>query len=62
MLDFYKNSKPGRFELIEGIDTLRFMDYGKQLKVYLVPECHSLSVDTEKDLEMVIKMMKKGNH
>ena len=46
----------------EGIDTLRFMDYGKQLKVYLVPECHSLSVDTEKDLEMVIKMMKKGNH
>ena len=61
MLDFYKNSDPGRFELIEGIDTLRFLDYGKQLKLSLVPECHSLSVDTEKDLEMVIKMMKEGN-
>ena len=61
MLDFYKNSDPGRFELIEGIDTLRFLDYGKQLKLSLVPECHSLSVDTEKDLGMVIKMMKEGN-
>ena len=61
MLDFYKNSEPGRFELIEGIDTLRFLDYGKQLKLSLVSECHSLSVDTEKDLEMVIKMMKEGN-
>lgn len=57
MLDFYKNSKPGRFETIEGIDTLRFLDYGKQLKLFIVPNCHSLSVDTEKDLEMVIKMI-----
>lgn len=57
MLDFYKNTKPGRFESIEGIDTLRFLDYGKQLKLFLVPECHSLSVDTEKDLKMVINMI-----
>lgn len=59
MLDFYKNSVPGKFELIEGIDTLRFLDYGKKLKLSLVPQCHSLSVDTEKDLEMVRKMMKE---
>ena len=59
MLDFYKNSCPGRFELIEGIDTLRFLDYGKQLKLYLVSGCHNLSVDTEKDLEIVIKLMKE---
>lgn len=58
MLDFYKNTEPGRFELIEGIDTLRFLDYGKQLKLTIVPNCHSLSVDTEKDLEVVIDMMK----
>lgn len=57
MLDFYKITQPGRFETIEGIDTLRFLDYGKQLKLSLVQSCHSLSVDTEKDLEMVIKMM-----
>lgn len=59
MLDFYKNSEPGKFELIEGIDTLRFLDYGKQLKLSLVPECHSLSVDTEKDLKMVRAMIKE---
>lgn len=57
MLDFYRNSEPGKFESIEGIDTLRFLDYGKQLKLVNVPECHSLSVDTEKDLEMVTLMM-----
>lgn len=57
MLDFYKNSRPGRFEVIEGIDTLRFLDYGKQLKLALVHDCHSLSVDTQKDLDMVIKML-----
>lgn len=57
MLDFYKNSKPGRLETIEGIDTLRFIDYGKQLKLSIVSTCHSLSVDTEKDLEMVKKMI-----
>ena len=59
MLDFYKNSQPGRFETIEGIDTLRFLDYGKQLRLTIVPSCHSLSVDTQKDLEIVIKMIKE---
>lgn len=59
MLDFYMNSKPGRFETIEGIDTLRFLDYGKQLKLFLVEDCHSLSVDTEKDLRIVRKMMEE---
>ncbi len=59
MLDFYKNSVPGRYELIEGIDTLRFIDYGKQLKFVKVDECNSLSVDTEKDLEKVIRMIKE---
>ncbi|MDO4439290.1 MAG: 3-deoxy-manno-octulosonate cytidylyltransferase [Eubacteriales bacterium] len=59
MLDFYQSSKPGKFELIEGIDTLRFLDYGKTLQLSLVHDCHSLSVDTEKDLEMVIKMIEE---
>ena len=57
MLDFYKNTRPGQFELIEGIDTLRFLDYGKQLKLSFVQDCHSLSVDTEKDLEIVTHMI-----
>lgn len=60
MLDLYRDTNPGRFELIEGIDTLRFLDYGKQLKLTLVPNCHSLSVDTEQDLQMVIQMIKNN--
>ena len=60
MLDLYRYTQPGRFELIEGIDTLRFLDYGKQLKLTLVPNCHSLSVDTEQDLQMVIQMIKNN--
>jgi 3-deoxy-manno-octulosonate cytidylyltransferase (CMP-KDO synthetase) len=59
MLDFYNKSAPGILEKIEGIDTLRFLDYGKHLKLIYVPNCHSLSVDTEKDLELVRKLMEK---
>lgn len=59
MLDFYNNSAPGRFETIEGIDTLRFIDYGKRLLLVDVPECHSLSVDTPMDLEAVRKRMEE---
>lgn len=53
MLDFYTNSAPGRFEKIEGIDTLRFLDYGKYLQFIRVEKTESLSVDTAKDLERV---------
>ena len=59
MLDFHRDTERGRFEKIEGIDSLRFIDYGKQLKLILVPNCETLSVDTEKDLQMVTQMMKE---
>ena len=59
MLDFYAVSKPGRLERIEGIDTLRFLDYGKELRLIPVEHLENLSVDTEKDLERVREMMKK---
>lgn len=62
MLDFYKNSKPGRLERIEGIDTMRFLDYGMQLKLIIAPGCHSLSVDTEKDLQLVRKMIEEQHY
>lgn len=57
MLDFYSSSLPGRFETIEGIDTMRFIDYGKRLHFVEVPNCHSLSVDTMMDLEVVRRMI-----
>ncbi|MEO3947287.1 3-deoxy-manno-octulosonate cytidylyltransferase [Gorillibacterium sp. CAU 1737] len=53
MLDFYESSVPGKLEQIEGIDTLRFLDYGKQLVCKKIAGYHSLSVDTPKDLEIV---------
>ncbi len=62
MLDFYNQSKPGRWEQIEGIDTMRFIDYGKILQFIMVEECHTLSVDTPKDLERVRQMMAQKLH
>lgn len=59
MLAFYGASSPGRFEKIEGIDTLRFIDYGKTLQFCPVNTRESLSVDTPKDLEKVCELMKK---
>lgn len=59
MLDFYQNSAPGTFEKIEGIDTLRFLDYGKILQFVILEEIQSLSVDTLKDLEYVRKIILK---
>jgi 3-deoxy-manno-octulosonate cytidylyltransferase (CMP-KDO synthetase) len=58
MLDFYAQSEPGRLESIEGIDTLRFIDYGKQLFCIKAENCSSLSVDTPMDLEKVRQIMK----
>lgn len=60
MLDFYKSSSPGRLEIIEGIDTMRFIDYGKMLQLIIVDNCESLSVDTEKDLEKVRNIIKEN--
>jgi 3-deoxy-manno-octulosonate cytidylyltransferase (CMP-KDO synthetase) len=57
MLKLYRDTAPGRFESIEGIDTLRFLDYGVRLQLIEVAECRSLSVDTPKDLEIVRNIM-----
>lgn len=62
MLDFYNQSVPGKLELIEGIDTLRFLDYGKTLRFVIVDNCESLSVDTQMDLEYIRKVIKEKNH
>lgn len=59
MLDFYKESKPGKFESIEGIVTLRFLDYGIQLKLIEMNDLNILSVDTPKDLEEIVRIVKE---
>lgn len=57
MLEFYVKSVPGRLERIEGIDLLRFIDYDKLLYIVEANSIDSLSVDTEKDLEIVRERM-----
>lgn len=59
MLEFYANSTPGYLEKKECIDTLRFLDYRKILKVKEVDSYESLSVDTIEDLCEVEKRMKQ---
>lgn len=58
MLDFYAEHGPGKFEVIEGIATLRFTDYGQKLLCIEVADSDSLSVDTQMDLEYVEKIIK----
>jgi 3-deoxy-manno-octulosonate cytidylyltransferase (CMP-KDO synthetase) len=57
MLDFYVNTECGQFESIEGCDLMRPIEYGKTLQLIYVPDCETLSVDTQKDLEEVIKVI-----
>ena len=57
MLRFYVTTTPGYHEKVEGIDLLRFIDYGKRLRLVDVGECETLSVDTEKDLQLVRERM-----
>lgn len=59
LLLFFTVTTPGHFERVEGIDLLRFIDYGKKLHLIDVGQCETLSVDTKKDLEMVRKKMNR---
>lgn len=62
MLDFYKNSSPGLFETIEGIVTLRFLDYEKKLKLIIVHNLDVLSVDNPKDIEIVENILARRSN
>lgn len=44
---------------IEGIVTLRFLDYGKQLKLIEMENLNILSVDTPKDLEEIKRIVRE---
>lgn len=57
-LDFFVNTNQANLERIEDIDHLRFLEHGKELKFKYV-DSDSISVDTPKDLEKVIILMKR---
>ena len=58
-LDFYVNTKRGNLEKIEDIDLLRYIE--NRIKVNFIDvDCHTLSVDTPKDLDRVIEIIKES--
>lgn len=61
MLDFFVSHVPQKYEIIEGLETLRFIEYGKNFYVKKVDNFNSLSVDTQQDLDKVIQIIKEKN-
>ena len=57
-LKFFSNMPKGKNEIIEDINELRFIEHGKKLRMILV-EADTLSVDTPKDLDMIISIINK---
>ena len=60
-LDKYIKTPKSTFEEIEGIDHLRFVETQK-MKFVKLNNCESLSVDTQKDLEKVRKIISDKNN
>lgn len=58
-LDFYNKTPKSKLEIIENCDLIRFLDKGIPVKMVDV-KCRNLSVDTPKDLTMVVSI--KNNH
>ena len=57
-LEFYVSTEPTELEKIEDIGALRFLEYGIPIH-YDIVESDSLSVDTQKDLDYVRKIMEQ---
>ena len=55
-LEFYHTTPRSKLEEIEELDLYRFLENGKIVKLKEI-ECHTLSVDTPKDLEHVRKVV-----
>lgn len=53
-IEFYKQTKVGYLENIESIDHMRFIEHSQKMKFVKLDECKTLSVDTPKDLKVII--------
>lgn len=58
-LEFYNKTPKSKLEKIEEMDLIRFLDGRKPVKMVEV-ECNNISVDTPKDLEAVIGIIKSN--
>ena len=59
-LEFYYKTPKSKLERIEECDLLRFIDKSIPVKMVEVT-CRNVSVDTPKDLEAVISIIKNGD-
>lgn len=59
-LAFYENTPKSLLEIIENCDLIRFLDKGIPVKMVEVM-CRNLSVDTPKDLAMVISIIRESH-
>lgn len=57
-LQFYVDTPRSQLEFAEELDLYRFLENGKIVKLKEI-ECHTLSVDTPKDLEKVRELIQK---
>ncbi len=57
-LEFFCNSERGKIEQIEDIEILRFIEAGYTVQ-YIEVESDTVAVDTQKDLEKVIDIVKR---
>ncbi len=57
-LEFFCNSERGKIEQIEDIEILRFIEAGYPVQ-YIEVESDTVAVDTQKDLEKVIDIVKR---
>lgn len=57
-LEFYISTEPTELEMIEDIGALRFLEYGIPIH-YDIVESESLSIDTQKDYDTVLKILKE---
>lgn len=53
MLDFFVKTEVSKYEKIEGLETLRFIEHNKKILCIETDNFRTLSVDTPKDLESV---------
>ena len=58
-LKFFAKTKKGKIEKIEDVNEIRFIENGKKIKM-IKAKANSLSVDTPKDLNKVISIIKKN--
>lgn len=58
-LKFFAKTKKGKIEKIEDVNEIRFIENGKKIKM-VKAKANSLSVDTPKDLNKVISIIKKN--